>query len=111
MARNVKEIVEQVLDTLIPDESFTGDQVLELVNACALRISRKLVLPALDTTGTVTTLTSAAQVALPTNHQRNLYSCRDSSAPDDFVIIHNDRHEMIRAHGPSFDIKTGTKVL
>lgn len=111
MAITVEEMAATVLDTLIPDESFTEDQVIDQFNACVLRVSRRLILPALDTTGTVETVTSAAQVALPTDFQRNLYFCRDESAPQSTVGVFNSQQAMIREFGPAFSTKTGTRVF
>lgn len=73
-----EEVAEYVLD-VVQNDSFDEDSVLLLLNKCIKMISKKLVLPSLDTDGTVTATSTGSFVALPENFQRNLYHCSDGT--------------------------------
>lgn len=90
------EIAERVLG-VVQDDSFTENTVISLINDCVKAISRKMILPALDTEGTVTTLTDAAVVPLPVNFQRNLYHAQNPAAYQSIKIL-NSRGAMLSEH-------------
>lgn len=102
------DAAESILDT-VQDSAYDEDTVIGLFNQCAKGVSRRLVLPSLDTEGTVTTVTNGPSVALPANFQRNLYYCKDQSISTHTIEICNSKDQLARYYDDKL-IKTGTRV-
>lgn len=68
------EIYDAVQDK-IDDTSYTQADVMKIANKGRLWIASQVLLPALQTDGTVTTVADTAYVALPTDYMRNLTQC------------------------------------
>ena len=67
-----------VLD-IVQDPSLEEDDVLDLFNQCVGKVTQRFVLPILDTTGTITTVTTDWRVSAPVNFQRNLHAAFDDT--------------------------------
>ena len=98
------EIAEQVLD-IVQDPSFDEDTVIARLNECAGSISRRFVLPSLDTEASVVTVEGADSVSLPVTFQRNLYHCRDAAGRS--IDVANSKAQLFIDHEPG---KPGVKV-
>ncbi len=61
----------------VQDIGIDDTQVLSFINEGQLAIASQVLLPALESSGTVATVTSSSQVAIPSawNFMRNLYKC------------------------------------
>lgn len=66
---------------IIQDPAWDSDKVIQLFNDGIRAISEVLLLPELETIGTVTTSTTLNYVALPTNYQRKIRDCRNPTNP------------------------------
>lgn len=104
---NGGDVADYVLD-VVQDDSFDEDSVLLLLNKCVKMISRKLVLPSLDTEGTVTAVSTGSSVAMPVNFQRNLYHCSDGT-PRNVIEVCNSKDQLSRYYDHRLS-DTGTQV-
>lgn len=95
----VMDIADTILD-VVQEPDFDEDTVVGLLNECAMVISRRLVLPALDAENTVTAVNSASSVALPTDFQRNLYFCKDETSYNE-ILICNSKDQLARYFDPN----------
>jgi hypothetical protein len=100
------EIAEQVLD-IVQDPSFDEDFVITKLNECAGALSRRLVLPSLDTEADVVALASASSVSLPVTYQRNLYHCRNAAGYP--IQVYNSRAQLLVDHGEPWG-RTGVNI-
>lgn len=107
MGATAEELAERVLNTL-QEPSLDEDAVLVKFNECAVKVSQRVLLPALETTDDVDTVTTDAFVALPDNFQRNLFHCQDDSVFNRIVIL-NSKAQMLRYHNDRLST-TGTIV-
>lgn len=102
------DVAEVVLDT-VQDDAYDEDTVIALLNQCVQGLSRRLVLPSLETEDTVTTVTDGPSVALPADFQRNLYFCHDQSSSLNTIEICNSKDQLSRYYDTRLTA-TGTVV-
>lgn len=105
-----QELIDNAIDAVQPaTDGYDDTWFLAKLNEFAKRISshRNILLPALDTEATVTAVASASSVNLPTNYQRNLYSCQ-RVADGQFVSVANSRKSIIDGYGGVYPTYTGS---
>jgi hypothetical protein len=102
------EISDIVLN-IVQEPSVDEDAVLVKLNDCARWLSSRMILPSLDSSSIVKTVTTGNSVSLPVDFQRNLYSVDDGSAVNSISIL-NSRAQMIDYCDWNIATKTGTKV-
>ncbi len=66
------DIIDRVVEK-IQDPSYSDADILDLINDGRYYIAGEIDLPALQTTGTVSALSSASSVALPVDYHKNIY--------------------------------------
>jgi hypothetical protein len=66
---------------IVHESSYDSDKVIALFNGAIRAISEIVLLPELETSGTVTTSTTLNYVALPDDYQRKLRDCKDTLNP------------------------------
>lgn len=101
------DIAEYVLG-VVQDDSYDDETVLTLLNKCFGMISRRLVLPSLDTEAVVTAAPTSSSVALPGNFQRNLYYCGDGVSRD-AIDVCNSKDQLSRYYDHRLS-ESGTRV-
>jgi len=101
---NGERLIEKVLRT-IQDPSIESDEVLELLNEGLIEVAGRVLLPALETSGTVDTIIGEYRAELPSNFQHNLFDCQEQDRHNPIRVL-NSKHQVLAKYG-NFD-HTGT---
>ena len=72
--KTIKEISDDVLGT-VQDDGYNEDSIISFVNSAMTEIAGKVLLPELQTQGTVLTVVSQNYAALSATFHRNLFYC------------------------------------
>lgn len=101
------QIADKVLD-IVQDPSFDISTVLAELDAFAAHITSRVLFPALEAEANVVTVTTAANVNLPGNFQRNLFHCRNATGQP--VTILTSKVQLALRCGNDL-AQTGTRTL
>lgn len=92
------ETVSQLKDEILAkcqDSSFSTSRIIRYLNDCQKYVSSIVQLPRLETTGTVTTSSSANYVSMPTDYQRKLYKAH-STTHNRWIKVYVSKSDMDR---------------
>ena len=81
------EIVDEITDS-IQDAAFTEDWIIKQLNKAMLLCARRVLLPELEYSGDLTTVTTGPSVVIPSdwNYHRGIYYAEVEDAPDIEVL-------------------------
>ncbi len=98
----VEEIIEDIVD-IVDDPDFESNTDLVLLVNRAIRAvasSPHILLPGLETSGTVTTVVDAAFVDLPAEYHKGLYGCDSTLEPNSIIDVAASLGVMRSRYGP-----------
>lgn len=80
------DLIEEVQD-VIQDDAYDEDMILALINKAMGIISSKVLLPGLETTGTVSTTADVNTVPLPADYHRELFEVHNANTERNVLLF------------------------